>query len=118
MTALDTILTEAVSVGASDVYLLEGVPPAVKVDGLTAPVPGVEALDGPAMRDILDRVLSDRERAAFARSGEANLSYGHPTLGRFRVNCYRAMGVSGAVLRRVKADVPTLEELELPAILG
>jgi twitching motility protein PilU len=42
----------------------------------------------------------------------------HPILGRFRVNCYRAMGVSGAVLRRVKTEVPTLESLELPPALG
>jgi twitching motility protein PilU len=42
----------------------------------------------------------------------------HPILGRFRVNCYRAMSVSGAVLRRVKTEVPTLESLELPAVLG
>jgi twitching motility protein PilU len=42
----------------------------------------------------------------------------HPILGRFRVNCYRAMGVSGAVLRRVKTEVPTLESLELPPPLG
>ena len=39
----------------------------------------------------------------------------HPILGRFRVNCYRAMGATGAVLRRVKTEVPTLESLELPA---
>ncbi len=118
MTTLDVVLSEAVGVGASDVYFLEGVPPTVKVDGLTAPVPGVEALDAPAMRDILERLLPERERATFARTGEANLSFAHPTLGRFRVNCYRAMGVSGAVLRRVKTEVPTLQELELPVVLG
>jgi twitching motility protein PilU len=118
MTALDSILAEAVVAGASDVYLLEGVAPTVKVDGLTGPVPGTEALDATAMRDVLERLLPERDRAVFARSGEANLSYAHPTLGRFRVNCYRAMGVSGAVLRRVKTEVPTLEELELPAVLG
>ena len=33
MTAFDAVLTEAVSSGASDIYFLEGVPPAVKVDG-------------------------------------------------------------------------------------
>ena len=118
MTTLDVFLSEAVGVGASDVYFLEGVPPTVKVDGLTAPVPGVEALDAPAMRDILERLLPERDRANFARTGEANLSFAHPVLGRFRVNCYRAMGVSGAVLRRVKTEVPTLQELELPVVLG
>jgi twitching motility protein PilU len=118
MTPFDAALSEAVSSGASDVYFLEGVPPAIKVDGLVSPIPGADALDADAMRGVLERLLPVRERTAFAEAGEANLSHVHPILGRFRVNCYRAMGVSGAVLRRVKTEVPTLESLELPPLLG
>ena len=118
MTTFDVVLSEAVSSGASDVYFLEGVPPAIKVDGLVSPVAGADALDAAGMRAILERLLPVKERTAFAEAGEANLSHMHPILGRFRVNCYRAMGVSGAVLRRVKTEVPTLESLELPPLLG
>ncbi len=118
MTTFDAVLTEAVSSGASDVYFLEGVAPALKVDGLVSPVPGTGALDTDTMRAVLERLLPIRERTAFAERGEANLSHVHPILGRFRVNCYRAMGVSGAVLRRVKTEVPTIEGLELPPLLG
>lgn len=118
MTTFDAVLSEAVSSGASDVYFLEGVAPAIKVDGLVCPIPGVDPLDAAAMRGILERLLPVRERTSFAEVGEANLSHMHPILGRFRVNCYRAMGVSGAVLRRVKTEVPTLESLELPPLLG
>ena len=118
MTTFDVVLSEAVSSGASDVYFLEGVPPAIKVDGLVSPVAGADALDAAGMRAILERLLSVKERTAFAEAGEANLSHMHPILGRFRVNCYRAMGVSGAVLRRVKTELPTLESLELPPLLG
>jgi twitching motility protein PilU len=118
MTVFDTILGEAVASGASDVYFLEGVAPAIKVDGLVTPVAGADALDTDGMRAILERLLPVRDRAAFAEKGEANLSHMHPILGRFRVNCYRAMGVSGAVLRRVKTEVPTVESLELPTTLG
>jgi twitching motility protein PilU len=118
MTIFDVVLGEAVSSGASDAYFLEGVPPSIKVDGLVTPVPGADALDAAAIRGVVERLLPVRERAVFAETGEANLSHVHPVLGRFRVNCYRAMGVSGAVLRRVKTEVPTLEALELPPTLG
>jgi len=57
MTTFDAVLTEAVSSGASDVYFLEGVPPAIKVDGLVSPVAGADALDAAAMRGILERLL-------------------------------------------------------------
>jgi twitching motility protein PilU len=118
VTTFDAVLTEAVASGASDVYFLEGVAPAIKVDGVVNAVAGTEPLDTAGMRAVLERLLPVRERAAFAESGEANLSHLHPTLGRFRVNCYRAMGVSGAVLRRVKTEVPTIDALELPPSLG
>lgn len=118
MGLLDAVLDAAVTMGASDVYLLEGVPPALKVDGVVGSVADGEPLDPPEMAAILARLLPGGQREAFDRSGEANLSFLHPELGRFRVNCYRAMGVSGAVLRRVKTDVPTIEELELPPGLG
>src|SRR5262249_37361233 len=77
----------------------------LKVDGLVSPV-GAEALDAAAMRAVMERLLPVRERTAFTEIGEANLSHVHPILGRFRVNCYRAMGVSGAVLRRGGNGVP------------
>jgi len=117
MATFDAVLSEAVATGASDIYFLEGVPPSLKVDGLVNPI-GAEALDAAAMRAVMERLLPVRERTAFTEIGEANLSHVHPILGRFRVNCYRAMGVSGAVLRRVKTEVPTIEALELPSRLG
>src|SRR5581483_4385703 len=115
---LDDVLAAAVAANASDVYLLEGVPPTLKVDGVAEPLHGAPPIDAATMVACLDRVLRERDRAVYAASGEANVSYTHFELGRFRVNCYRAMGVSGIVLRRVKTEVPTIEALELPAILG
>ena len=118
MTLFDAVLGEAVTSGASDVYFLEGTPPSIKVDGQVTPVAGAAAVDAAGMQGIIERLLPVREREAFARTGEANLSHMHPLLGRFRVNCYRAMGVTGAVLRRVKTEEPTLEALDLPPLLG
>jgi twitching motility protein PilU len=118
ITTFDAVLSEAVATAASDIYFLEGVAPSIKVDGLVTPVAGAPPLDTATMRAIIERLLPIRERSAFAEAGEANLSHVHPILGRFRVNCYRAMGVSGAVLRRVKTEVPTIEALELPPLLG
>lgn len=118
MSPLEAALNAAVTAGASDVYLLEGVRPSLKVEGVLRPIDGTPALDAAAMAGILGQLLPGPERAAFDAHGEANLSYVHPVLGRFRVNCYRAMGVPGAVLRRVKTDVPTIATLDLPPLLG
>lgn len=117
MISLEHVLGAAVAAAASDIYLLEGVRPSLKVDGTVQPIADAPVLDTGAMAAILEALLPRRERASFEATGEANLSYAHPVLGRFRVNCYRAMGVSGSVLRRVKTDVPTIDALELPSLL-
>jgi twitching motility protein PilU len=115
---LDRVLAAAVAANASDVYLLQGVPPSLKVDGVIEPLAGEAPLDAATMQACLDRVLRERDRAMYLATGEANLSYAAPEVGRFRVNCYRAMELPGMVLRRVKSDVPTIESLELPPVLA
>jgi twitching motility protein PilU len=118
MADLDAILAGAVTVGASDIYLMEGTSPAVKVDGVLRPVPDVSPLDWSEVEAMAARLLSPAQRQAFGATGEANLSYAHPTLGRFRVNGYRSLGVTGFVLRRVKMEIPSLETLDLPPLLA
>jgi twitching motility protein PilU len=115
---LDTVLGAAVAANASDVFLLEGLPPTLKVDGIAGPLPGQVALDRADLEALLGRIVAEPQRRGFEATGEANLSYMHGELGRFRVNCYRAMGALGMVLRRVKTEVPSFQALELPPLLG
>jgi twitching motility protein PilU len=118
MAELDEILGAAVATNASDVYLIEGTPPTLKVDGVAGPIEGKAPLSKADLQDLLVMLVSDAARKAFEATGEANLSYVHPDHGRFRLNCYRALGASGVVLRRVKTEVPSFEELDLPPLLG
>jgi twitching motility protein PilU len=107
-----------VAANASDVYILEGVTPTLKVDGVARPLPGHAALGTTDLQKLLFLTVPETHRKGFEESWEANLSFVHPEHGRFRLNVYRAMGVIGMVFRRVKTDVPTLEALELPSLLG
>jgi twitching motility protein PilU len=118
VTDLDAILGAAVAANASDVYLIEGTPPTLKVDGVAGPLEGTLPVTRLDMQKLLILLVPEASRTAFEASGEANLSYVHPTHGRFRLNCYRALGATGVVLRRVKTEVPTFESLELPPLLG
>ena len=118
MDLLDTVLGAAVAANASDVFLLEGLPPTLKVDGVAGPRPGSVALGRADLEALLGRIVAEPQRKGFEATGEANLSYMHGELGRFRVNCYRAMGALGMVLRRVKTEVPSFQALELPPLLG
>ncbi len=118
MAELDPILSAAVSSNASDVYLIEGSPPTAKVDGVAAPLDQAPPLTRLDLQKLLILLMPEAQRKAFEATGEANLSYVHPTFGRFRLNAYRALGATGLVLRRVKTEVPTFEALALPPLLG
>ena len=48
---------------------------------------------------------------------EMNLGISSSKLGRFRVNVFRQRGAVGVVVRQIKTQIPTIDELGLPPIL-
>ncbi len=115
---VDPVLDAAVAANASDIYLIEGTPPTLKVDGVATPLADAPALSPADLRKLLLRLVPEAQRKEFEATSDLDLSYLHPQFGRFRLNCYRAMGATGMVLRRVKTEVPTFEALDLPPLLG
>lgn len=118
MAELDPILGTAVATNASDIYLIEGTPPTLKIDGVARPLENSPPLSRLDLQKLMILLVPEPQRKAFEATGEANLSYMHQQFGRFRLNCYRSLGATGIVLRRVKSEVPTFEALDLPPILG
>jgi twitching motility protein PilT len=108
---LHDLLREVAALGGSDLHLLDGLAPRIRVRGeLTssggAPVDAL-ALVGP--------ILDPLRRARFDAEGEVDLAYEAEGAGRFRVNVFRHHRGAGAVFRLIPARIPTLEELRLPA---
>jgi twitching motility protein PilU len=61
--------------------------------------------------------MSERQRATFDDKLEMNLAIASGRLGRFRVNVFRQRGAIGVVIRQIKTQIPSLDELRLPPIL-
>ena len=57
---------------------------------------------------------ADQGQRTSATRNEADFGYTLTGVGRFRVNVFRQRGVVGLAIRRVRAEVPTFEELMLP----
>ena len=111
MTYLDDLLRDLVDRGGSDLHLLDGVPPKLRVHGALE-----AAADAPLdVAPLVLPLLDERQRALFDADGEADLAHDVAGVGRFRVNVFRHHGGVGAVLRLVPRDVPTLESLSIPA---
>jgi twitching motility protein PilT len=111
------LLRHTVEVGASDLHLKAGNSPFLRVDGELepGPFPPLSANDtvGAAIA-----IMPEHKRKEFEVSNEADFGYTMPGVGRFRVNVFRQRGMVGLAIRRVRSDVPTIEELLLPPVIA
>ncbi|MGQ0612656.1 MAG: type IV pilus twitching motility protein PilT [Planctomycetaceae bacterium] len=106
---LDDLLRELDARGGSDLHLLDGISPRIRVHGELEEAGGIV----PAA-PLLEPLLDARRREMFLRDGEVDLAYAVEGAGRFRVNVFRHQGGTGAVFRRIPLRIPTLEELRIP----
>ena len=111
------VLRGMVEVGASDVHLTAGFPPALRVKGKIAPMEGFEPLSAQQTRDVIYGLLNDDQRKRFENNQQLDFAYAIPNVARFRVNCFFQRGSISAAFRRVPHDIPDLESLKVPEIL-
>jgi twitching motility protein PilU len=110
------ILNEMVRIDASDVYLTVGFPIAYRVEGKTTPVSG-DPLKPEDTEKRAFSVMSEKQKAAFLNEKEMNLALSYPPLGRFRVNIFYQRNSVGIVIRQIKLNIKTVDDLGLPSIL-
>jgi len=109
-------LDEVVAHSASDLLLVAGAPPAVRVDGVVVPL-GLSSggpLGSEEIEDAVLPALPPHARRMYRDAGIADGSYRDAELGRFRINLHRERGRAAAAIRRLPAAVPRFASLHLP----
>ncbi len=101
---------------ASDLYLTVARPLMFRIDGQIRPMSD-HSFTPPELEDLAAAIMNERQRKEFAETFEMNMAMALPGVSRFRVNVFRQRGSVGMVIRRVKADASTLDELRLASIL-
>ncbi len=115
---LNGLLGHAVELGASDIHLKLGRPPIIRRDGGLTPL-GETPLDEASLAAVLEIVgaRAPERLARFHESGDLDIAYQDADLPRFRVNAYRQRGATSFAFRVIPRQVPTLEQLGLPAVV-
>lgn len=113
---LQPLLKAMVEREASDLYLTVGLPPIFRIQGVTQPF-GETLLTNDEIEALANEIMREKQRREFEETLEMNLALYFPAMGRFRVNIFRQRGNVGLVVRHVKADLLTMEQLNLPPIL-
>lgn len=115
---LGSLLASTVRNGGSDLHLLAGEPPRVRINGaLSTLAEGHDRLDPDALNRALYQIMGTDAQSQFEHHDGADLAYEIPDLARFRVNVFRHIAGIGAVFRVIPENKPSLDNLGLPEVL-
>jgi Tfp pilus assembly protein, ATPase PilU len=116
MSVLDDLLALMVEKNGSDLYLTVGAPPVMKIDGRAVNL-GTDMLKPGQVLSLAKEILGMERLQEFQHEKEINMAISAAGIGRFRVNGFYQRGELSFVLRAIKTQIPTLEQLKLPPIL-
>ena len=114
---MQTLLKKMVAKDGSDLFITAGFPPAIKIDGDVHKA-AEQSLTPVQSAIIVRSIMNDKQAKTFDATQECNFAIYPQGIGRFRVSAFVQQGQVGAVIRRIVTDIPTTEDLELPAILN
>src|SRR5260370_13232254 len=117
LTSIDDLLEQMVGLGASDLHVTVGSPPAFRVRGEIARAEGFEPLTTDDSRALLYRILTSEQQKNFELKRQLDFAYALPGVARFRVNVFYQREAVGAAFRLIPQETKTLEELGLPEVL-
>jgi twitching motility protein PilT len=104
---------------ASDLLLVSGAPPVLRVDGRVAPMEGSGLNDGPLdgldIEEAVYPALAPHAQKQYRETRIADASFRMRGLGRFRINLHYERGRPAATIRALPSTVPRLASLGLPA---
>ncbi|MDH4023264.1 MAG: PilT/PilU family type 4a pilus ATPase, partial [Gammaproteobacteria bacterium] len=117
MSVIDEYLKQVVVRDGSDLHFIAGEPPRARIYGelqILAP----ETLAASRVEAALLEIMSPRSLEDFQRRDSTDFAYSLQDIARFRVNAFRHVAGTGAVLRAIPSKAKTLEELKMPAVVA
>ena len=110
---INSLLKTVVDKGASDLIIVAGNSPILRINGILAPVDTTRLSDAES-KSLIYSLLSQKQIDILERTKELDCSYAIKDFSRFRVNVHYQRGTVAAALRPIPADIPRLEDLRLP----
>jgi twitching motility protein PilT len=112
---IDRLLETCIKQGASDIHLVTGRPPVLRLHG------GLRSLDTKILEPddtvaLMKSITPDRNQQELQEEGTTDFGFAFGKLGRFRVSVFRQRGHLSLVLRLIPNEFFTFEQIGLPRI--
>ncbi len=111
---LDKIFRTALQYKASDVYIIAGSKPILRINGDLIQIKEHEPLSKKMAEEYLLEVMNEQQKAQFQKSLDLDFSIDIESIARFRVNMFVQRKGIGAIFRVIPNKVFTMDELNLP----
>ncbi len=111
------LLQLTVDRNASDLHIITGVPPTLRIDGQLSSVPSEAVLTPEVINNLLKEVLSSEQLEKLMVNKELDFSFPFSDKARFRVNAYTQKGSNALAFRKIPLQIPAIDSLGLPKIL-
>ncbi|TSC94333.1 MAG: twitching motility protein [Candidatus Berkelbacteria bacterium Athens1014_28] len=106
----------AISKGASDIHIVVGSHPLLRIDGRLLSITGIPPLDKTAAKKLLSEIASEEQLSKVSEKQEVDFSFEYKD-NRFRTNIYLQRDLPSASLRLIPSVVKSYSELGLPPII-
>ncbi len=117
MAKIDELFKEMKALGASDLHMVIGFPPLLRLRGELVPIEGQPRLTPKSNREILFEILTPKQQKYLTQNRDFDMAYEIKDVARFRCNfLYQFRGV-GAVFRIIPTKILTLAQLNMPEVL-
>ncbi len=116
MNRVDAFLELVVKQKGSDLHLVAGNPPRVRLNGDTYTIKYRE-LSSSETEDLIYQIMSEAEINKLKKESNLDFAYEVDGLARFRVNAFKHMDGLGAVFRVIPSEIKSLNELGLPPVI-
>jgi twitching motility protein PilT len=115
---IDELLDGLWQAGGTDLLLTAGLPPQYRVHGELHSVPDEPVLTGADTEALLAEVLTPAQFSAYAGQHEYDFSFSWRSDARIRGNAFSQRDDTTLALRMIPRQIPTMEQLRLPPVLG
>ncbi|MFM1885014.1 MAG: hypothetical protein RL026_171 [Pseudomonadota bacterium] len=116
MAVIDRFLRDLVAREGSDLHLMAGDPPRLRLHGELLPMEP-EPLPRATLESMIDEIVPANAQARWRRRSSADFAYALEGTGRFRVNVLQQLNGPGIVCRAIPAQARSLEALGMPPVL-
>ena len=103
--------------GASDLHLVSGSQPILRVHGDMERVK-YKLMENDELKVILYEICPENKIKVFEETGDIDFGYEVPNLARYRCNFFQQKWGIGAVFREIPSEILTVEQLGLPPVLN